>query len=103
MSANIRYMVFFEQMLEDGEIYPDSGDKHFQEDDGELSDDASQFTNKNIDGTEYHDIYENLAYLTSNEEPPEQITEGFKTQSKLASQLLKIPSPIKSPKMFFHA
>ena len=38
MSADIGGMVFFEQLLEDGEIEPDLGDKRLQNDDGELSD-----------------------------------------------------------------
>ena len=44
MSVNIRGVVFFKHLLEDGEIEPDSGNGLSQEDDGELSDNASQFT-----------------------------------------------------------
>ena len=69
-------MVFFEWLLEDDEIKPDSGDGHLQEEDGELSDDASQLTTETINGPEDHDISDNLADRPSNEEPPEVITEG---------------------------
>ena len=86
MSTNIGGMVFFEWLLEDGEIEPDSDDECQQEEDGELSDDGSQFTTKIIDNTEDHDIFDNLARQPSGEEPPEAITE----KSKDAVQLLFI-------------
>ena len=51
MSVIIGSMVFFEQLLKDGKIDPDLGEKCLQEDDGEFSDNASQFTTKRIDNT----------------------------------------------------
>ena len=66
-------MVFFNQLLGDGEIDPNSGDKLLQEGGGELLDNASQFTTKTINNTEDHDISENLANWGTNEEPPEAI------------------------------
>ena len=76
MSADIGGMVFFEWLLVDGEIEPDSGDERLQEEDGEFSDDASQFTTETIDNPEDHDISDNLADRPSDEEPPEAIAEG---------------------------
>ena len=76
MSSDIGIMVFFEWLLKDDEIKPDSGDGSLQEEDGELSDDASQFTTEMINNTEDHDISDNLADLPSDEEPPEAITDG---------------------------
>ena len=76
MSANIGGMVFFELLLKDGEINPDLGAERLQEDDGEFSDDASQFTTEMIDDTKDCDISDNLADRPSNEDPPEAITEG---------------------------
>ena len=48
MSADIGGMVFFEWLLEDGEIDPDLGDKRLQEEVGQLSDDTGQFTTETI-------------------------------------------------------
>ena len=76
MSADIGGMVFFGWLLEDGEIEPNLGDKLLQEEDGEFSDDASQFTTRLINDPEDHDISDNLADWPSNEEPPEAILEG---------------------------
>ena len=63
-------MFFFKWLLEDGEIEPDSGDERLQEEDGELLDDASQFTTEMINDPEYHDISDNLADQPSDEELP---------------------------------
>ena len=41
MSVNIGGVAFLEWLLKDGEIEPDLGDGRLQEEDGELSDDAS--------------------------------------------------------------
>ena len=76
MPTDIKGMVFFEWLLEDGEIKPDSGDEHLQEEDGELSDNASQFTTDTIKDSKDNDISNNLFDLPSNEEPPEAIAEG---------------------------
>ena len=76
MSSEIRGMVFFECLLEDGEIEPDSGDKRLQEEDGELLDDTIHFITETIDDTEYHYIYKNIADRPSDEEPSEAIAEG---------------------------
>ena len=76
MSANIKGMVFFEWLLEDGEIEPDSDDKRLQEEDGELLDDTIQFTTERIDDPEDHDISDNLADQPIDEEPSEAIAEG---------------------------
>ena len=70
MSANIGGMVFFERLIEDGEIEPDSGDECLQEEDSELSDNASQFTTEIINDPKDHDISDNLADRPSNEESP---------------------------------
>ena len=66
-------MVFFNQLLGDGEIDPNSGDKLLREGGGEFLDNASQFTTKTINDPEDHDISENLANWGTNEEPPEEI------------------------------
>ena len=76
MSADIGGMVFFGWLLEDGEIEPDVGDERLEEEDHELSDDASQFTTRLINDPEDHDISDNLADWPSDEEPPEAISEG---------------------------
>ena len=76
MSSDIGGMVFFGWLLEDGEIEPNLGDKCLQEEDGELSDDASQFTTRTINYPGDHDISDNLADWSSDEEPPEVISEG---------------------------
>ena len=97
-------MVFFGKLIEDGDIEPDSGDKIFQEDDGELSDNASHFASETINDPEDHHIYDNIANQPRNEEPPEVIEgRGVKIHYKPASYLLKILSPIPSPKMISHA
>ena len=75
MSANIGSMVFFDKILEDGEIDPDSVDWRLQEDGGEFSDDAIHFTTKMIDNPKDHAISDNLANRTSDEGPTEAITE----------------------------
>ena len=75
MSADIGGVVFFEWLLEDGKIEPDSGDERLQEEEGEFPDNASQFSTETIKYTEYHDIYDNLADQPSDEEPPEAIAE----------------------------
>ena len=76
MSAEIGGMVFFGWLLEDGEIVPDVGHECLEEEDGKLSDDASQFTTRLINDPEDHDISDNLADWPSDEEPPEAISEG---------------------------
>ena len=75
-SADIGDLVFFEQLLENDEINPYLGDKHLQEDDGELADDTSQFDTKTIENTENHGNSETLADQPFDEEPQEAISEG---------------------------
>ena len=60
MYVSIGGVVFLKQMLKDGEINPYLGDKCLQEDDGELSDNASQSTTKTINDPKDHDISDNL-------------------------------------------
>ena len=60
VSADIGGMVFFEWLLEDGEIKPDLGDGRLQEEDGNFSDDASQFATKTIDDPKDHYISDML-------------------------------------------
>ena len=67
MSADIGGMVFFDWLLEDGEIEPYLGNKLLQEEDGEFSDNASQFSTKTINDPKYHDISENISDIPSNE------------------------------------
>ena len=76
MSVNIGGVVFFELLLEDGEIEPDLGDVRLQEEDGKLSDEASRLNTKTINNPKDHDISDNLAAWPSNEDPPEAIAEG---------------------------
>ena len=83
MSSDIGGMVFFEWLLEDGEIEPDLGDKRLQEEHGELLDNSSQFTTKTIDNSQDHDISDNLDDRPSNEETPKAISEGGKYTVKL--------------------
>ena len=63
-------MLFFKWLLEDGEINPDSGNERFQEEDGELLDNTSQFITKTIENTKYHDFSDNIVDQPSDEEPP---------------------------------
>ena len=67
MSADIGVMVFFDWLLEDGEIEPYLSNKLLQEEDGEFSDDASQFATKTINDPKYHDISGNISDIPSNE------------------------------------
>ena len=76
MSADRWGMVFFGWLSEDGEIEQNLGDECLQEEDGELSDDASHFTTKTINNPKDHDISDNLADWPSDEEPPEAIAKG---------------------------
>ena len=76
LSVDIGGMVFFEWLLADGEIEPDLVDGRLQEEDGELSDDASQFTTKTIDNHEDHDTSDNLSKWPSDDKPPEAISDG---------------------------
>ena len=92
MSTNIGGMVFFEWLLKDGEIKPDSGDKILQQEDGELSDDASQFTTDTINDTEYTDISDNLADRPSDEDPPEEISEGGQDVSQTGVTAVENPN-----------
>ena len=62
MYANIRGMVFLEQLIKDGDSDPDSGGELLQEDDGELSDAAIHFTTKTINDPKDHDISYNISY-----------------------------------------
>ena len=95
MSTNIGGMVFFECLLKDGEIKPDSGDKILQEEDGELSDDASQFTTNTINDTEYPDISDNFADRPSDEDPPEEISEGG--QDSVQTDATSVENPVSNP------
>ena len=83
MSADIGGMVFFGWLLEDGEIEPNLGDKLLQEEDGEFSDDASQFTTDPIKDPKYCDFYENLVDRIIDEEPLEVIAEGGQDAVKI--------------------
>ena len=69
MYSEIRGMLFFEQLLEDGEIDPYSVDGRLHEDDGKFSDNATQFTTKTIKDTKDHDISDNIVDWPSYEEP----------------------------------
>ena len=66
-------MVFFEWLLEDGEIEPDSGDECLQEENGEFLDNSSQFNTETIDDPTDHNISNYISYRPSDEEPPEAI------------------------------
>ena len=61
MSASIGGVVFFENLLKDGEIEPDLVNENLQEYDGELSDEVRQFTTNKIYNPEDHYIYDTLA------------------------------------------
>ena len=60
MFVDIGGVEFFEWLLKDGEIEPDSGNTCLQEKDGELLDNASQFTTNKINNPEDHDISDNF-------------------------------------------
>ena len=93
MSANIGGMVFFELLLKDGEINPDLGAERLQEDDGEFSDDASQFTTKEINDPKYYDIFDNIVNRPSQEEPPEEVSEGVQDSSQTGVTAVENSAP----------
>ena len=76
MSADIEGRVFFGWLLKDGEIELDYFEERLQEEDGELSDDTSQFTTETIDNPEDHDISDNISDRPFDEDPTESIAEG---------------------------
>ena len=95
MSANIRGMVFFEQLLEDGEIDSYLGNERLKEDHDEFSHNASQFDTKTINNPKYHDIFDNISNRPSNENPTEEISEGV--QDEFQSGVTAVENTVSNP------
>ena len=89
MSVNIGGIVFFNQLLEDDEIEPYSGNERFQEDDGQFSNNVGQFTTKKIKNTKDHDISDNIANQTRDEDPTEEISEGGQDEVQTGTKSVK--------------
>ena len=100
MSVDIGGVVFSEWVLEDCGIEPDLGDERLQEEDGELSDNASQFTTETIDKTKGYDTSDNLADQPSDEEPTEAIAEGGSRCSPIIIHIYYISSIDSEIKLF---
>ena len=95
MISDIVGTFFFEWLLKDGEIDPDSGYKWLQDEDGELSDNASQLTPKMIKYPKDNDIPDSLFDQPSDEYSTEAISEGG--QYAFQTSVTSVENPVSDP------
>ena len=101
--SDIGGMVFFEQLLKDGAIKPDLGDGCLHEDDVEFWTARDSSPPRQLMILEIMIFLKILTIDQAMNSLQKQLQRGVNIHSKTESRMLKILSPIISPKMIFHA